>query len=212
MSLGGSVGGQTRHELEHRLVKDGQLHRVGEREKKWMRTLQDTPGQTHTYTHTNTVLAIPLKCFELGSITCCLCTVKIAVKNYSNTSKLSRTLVATFTFARQRWQRGVCVIFASDFSANLWIIRLINRERARAAKKIALSAVRVAVGCRCAYVTHSASKLVRKLAHIGPTGRQHEEPQRESEREGKRAHKGVADVDDDDENWAAAFNNWVNKQ
>lgn len=73
--------------------------REGKKEKNWMRTLQDTPGQTHTYTHThaNSVLAIPLKCFELGSITCCLCTVKIAVKKL-----LERTQVNCLECSLQR--------------------------------------------------------------------------------------------------------------
>lgn len=85
-------------------ISEGRTAAQSGRERKEVNEDITRRADTHLHTHTNTVLAIPLKCFELGSITCCLCTVKIAVKNYSNTSKLSRTLVATFTFARQ--QRG----------------------------------------------------------------------------------------------------------
>lgn len=51
MSLGGGgVGGQTRHELEHRLVKDGQRHTERERGKE--RELnEDITGHARADTH-----------------------------------------------------------------------------------------------------------------------------------------------------------------
>lgn len=54
MSLGGGVGGvggQTRHELEHRLVKDGQRHTERERGKEREKVNEDITGHARADTH-----------------------------------------------------------------------------------------------------------------------------------------------------------------